>query len=64
MVYIDINSSNTHADPLLGSRWVHSLVILLVYVTKGNICKGLAPFWPDAEQCKDMLVAHSHSVLL
>ena len=44
MVYIDINRSNTHADPLLGSRWaqmwVHmwaqTLVILLVYVTKGN----------------------------
>ena len=44
MVCIDINRSNTHADPLLGSRWaqmwVHmwaqTLVILLVYVTKGN----------------------------
>ena len=44
MVYIDINRSNTHDDPLLGSRlaqmwvhmWVHALVILLVYVTKGN----------------------------
>ena len=44
MVYIDIKRSNTHADPLLGSRWaqtwvhiwVHTLVILLVYVTKGN----------------------------
>ena len=44
MVYININRSNTHADPLLGSRWaqmwVHmwaqTLVILLVYVTKGN----------------------------
>ena len=46
MVYIDINRSNTHADPLLDSRWaqmwvhmwVHILVILLVYVTKGNTC--------------------------
>ena len=45
MVYIDINRSITHADPPLGSRWalmwVHmwaqTLVILLVYVTKGNI---------------------------
>ena len=45
MVYMDINMSNTHADPLLGSRWaqmwvhmqVHTLVIILVYVTKGNI---------------------------
>ena len=45
MVYIDINGSNTHADPLLGSRWaqmwihmwVHTLVIFLVYVTKGNM---------------------------
>ena len=44
MVYIDINRSNTHADPLLGSRWAQmwvnmwaqTLVILLVYVTKGN----------------------------
>ena len=40
MVYIDINRSNTHADPLLGSRWaqmwVHTLVIFLAYVTKGN----------------------------
>ena len=44
MFYIDINRSNTHSDPLLGSRWaqmwvhmwVHTLVILLVYVTKGN----------------------------
>ena len=44
MVYIDINRSNTHADPLLGSRWaqmwvdmwVQALVVLLVYVTKGN----------------------------
>ena len=46
MVYIDIHRSNTHADPLLGSRWAqmwvhmwaHTLVILLVYVTKDNIC--------------------------
>ena len=45
MVYIDINRYNTHADPLLSSRWVQmwvhiwaqTLVILLVYVTKGNI---------------------------
>ena len=44
MVYMDTNKSNTHADPLLGSRcaqmWVHmwaqTLVIFLVYVTKGN----------------------------
>ena len=44
MVYMDTNESNTHADPLLGSRWaqmwVHmwaqTLVIFLVYVTKGN----------------------------
>ena len=42
---MDTNKSNTHADPLLGSRWaqmwVHmwaqTLVILLVYVTKGNL---------------------------
>ena len=41
---MDTNESNTHADPLLGSRWaqmwVHmwaqTLVIFLVYVTKGN----------------------------
>ena len=39
------NESNTHADPLLGSRWaqmwVHmwaeTMVRILVYVTKGNI---------------------------
>ena len=45
MVYMDTNRSNTHADPPLGSRWaqmwVHmwaeTLVIFLVYVTKGNI---------------------------
>ena len=45
MVYMDTNESNTHADPLLGSRWaqlwVHiwaqTLVIFLVYVTKGKI---------------------------
>ena len=45
MVYMDTNKSNTHADPPLGSRWtqmwVHmwaqTLVIFLVYVTKGNI---------------------------
>ena len=45
MVYMDTNESNTHADPLLGSRWaqmwVHmwaqTLVIFLVYVTKGNM---------------------------
>ena len=45
MVYINTNKSNTHADPLLGSRWaqmwVHmwalKLVRFLVYVTKGNI---------------------------
>ena len=44
MVYIDINRSNTDADPPLGSSWtqmwvhmwVHTLVIFLVYVTKGN----------------------------
>ena len=44
MVYMDTNESNTHADSLLGSRWaqrwVHvwaqTLVILLVYVTKGT----------------------------
>ena len=44
MVYMDTNESNTHADPMLGSRWaqmwVHmgaqTLVIILVYVTKGN----------------------------
>ena len=44
MVYIDINMSNTHADPPMGSRWaqmwihmwVHTLVISLVYVTKGK----------------------------
>ena len=41
---MDIDETNTHADPLLGSRWaqkwVHMwaqvLVIFLVYVTKGN----------------------------
>ena len=41
---MDTNKSNTHADPLLGSRWaqmwVHmwaqTLVIFLVYVIKGN----------------------------
>ena len=39
-----INESNTHADPLLGSRWaqmwVHmwaeTMVRILVYVTKGK----------------------------
>ena len=44
MVYIDANKSNTHADPLLGSRWAQMLVHMwalklirfLVYVTKGN----------------------------
>ena len=44
MVYMDTNKSNTHADPLLGSRWaqiwIHmwaqTLVILLLYVTTGN----------------------------
>ena len=49
MVYIDINRSNTHADPPLGSRWaqmwvhmwVHTLVILLVYVTTGNNCLAI-----------------------
>ena len=47
MVYIDINRSNTHADPLLGSRWaqmwvhmwVHTLGTFLVYVTKGKTKK-------------------------
>ena len=42
---MDIDETNTHADPWLGSRWaqkwVHMqaqvLVIFLVYVTKGNI---------------------------
>ena len=42
---METNESNTHADPLLGSRWaqmwVHMwaqiLVQFLVYVTKGNI---------------------------
>ena len=42
---MNTNKSNTHADsPLLGSRWaqmwvhmwVQTLVIFLVYVTKGN----------------------------
>ena len=41
---MDTDETNTHADPLLGSRWaqmwVHMwaqvLVIFLVYVTKGN----------------------------
>ena len=45
MVYMNTDETNTHADPLLGSRWaqmwVHMwtqvLVIFLVYVTKGNI---------------------------
>ena len=44
MVYMDTNKSNIHADPPLGSRWaqvwVHmgaqTLLIFLVYVTKGN----------------------------
>ena len=48
MVYMDTNKSNTHADPPLGSRWaqmwVHmwaqTLVIFLVYVTKGNTSMG------------------------
>ena len=41
---MDTDETNTHADPLLGSRWaqmwVHMwaqvLVIFFVYVTKGN----------------------------
>ena len=41
---MDTDETNTHADPLLGSRWaqmwvhmwVQVLVIFLVYVTKGN----------------------------
>ena len=45
MVYIDINRSNTHADPMLGSRWAqmwvhmwaHTLGTFLVYVTKGQL---------------------------
>ena len=49
MVYMDTNESNTHADPPLGSRWaqmwVHmwaqTLVLFLVYVTKGNSDEGL-----------------------
>ena len=64
MVYIDINRSNAHADPLLGSRWaqmwvhmlVHTLVIFLVYITKGNIhvtvyintCKHVSKYTPTA----------------
>ena len=44
MVYMDTNESNTHADPPQGNRWaqmwVHmwaqTLVIFLVYITKGN----------------------------
>ena len=44
MVYMDTNRSNTHTDPLLGSRWaqmwVHmwaqTMLRFLVYVTKGN----------------------------
>ena len=30
MVYIDINRSNTHADPLLGSRWAQMWVHMWV----------------------------------
>ena len=41
---MDIDETNTHADPLLGSRWAQKwvnmwaqvLVIFLVCVTKGN----------------------------
>ena len=44
MVQMDIDKTNTHADPPLDSRWaqkwVHMwaqvLVIFLVYVTNGN----------------------------
>ena len=36
MVYIDTNRSNTHADPLLGSRWAQLWVHILVIFT--GIC--------------------------
>ena len=49
MVYMDTNKSNTHADPLLGSRWaqmwVHmwaqTLVIFFGICYQGNTCRVL-----------------------
>ena len=49
---LNTNRSNTHADPLLDSRWaqiwvymwVHILVILAVKCTKGNISSFVNAF--------------------
>ena len=50
MVYIDINRSNTHADPPLGSRWAQMWVHTWVPVLQDCFCQQYSKFGNTREQ--------------
>ena len=74
MVQMVTDETNTHADPLLSSRWAQNwvhmwaqvLVIFLVYVTKGNIssvprdCRYL--HCPTQDNCGGGSGGHKHRI--